>query len=204
METKNCNKCGIEKSLTEFHKRRTVKSGINSICKDCVLKSIKKHYLNNNKIINNRRAELNLLHPWKRVFYNINQRCNNFKNPSYKDYGGRGILCLITEEELKELWFRDEAYNLKIPSVNRKDNDGNYIFENCEFIEKGLNSAERNYRCSAIPILQFDLNNKFIKEWYSQTDVSKELNLNISSLNACLKGIQKTAGNFIWKYKVMK
>lgn len=50
----------------------------------------------------------------------------------------------------------------------------------------------------SIPVLQFDLNGNFIKEWKSQIDVRRELNLFIN--NAC-KGRRKTTGGFIWKNK---
>ena len=66
--------------------------------------------------------------PWLYLLVDIKKRCNNPKNISYKTYGGRGIKCLITASELKELWFRDNAYYLEHPSIDRIDNDGNYTF----------------------------------------------------------------------------
>jgi len=70
---------------------------------------------------------------------NIKQRCNNSKCPVYKYYGGRGIKCFITLEDLKILWDRDKASEMKSPSIDRIDNDGDYIFENCQFIERSDN-----------------------------------------------------------------
>lgn len=71
-------------------------------------------------------------------------RTSNPKFEQYKDYGGRGIKCLITKEELKFLWFRDKAFMLKKPSINRIDNDGHYTVDNCNYIERGENSRLRN------------------------------------------------------------
>lgn len=51
------------------------------------------------------------------------------------------------------------------------------------------------------PILQYDLNGVFIKEWDSATDVQKELGYNNSSITNCCKKISKTSYNYIWKYK---
>ena len=45
---KVCSKCGIEKELGEFHKKKTGKYGVNSRCKMCVRKQ-KKEYYNQNK-----------------------------------------------------------------------------------------------------------------------------------------------------------
>jgi len=53
----------------------------------------------------------------------------------------------------------------------------------------------------AKPILQFDLNNNFIKEWDCAIYAVNALNLNKSSVCEALKGSQKTSGGFIWKYK---
>lgn len=37
METKKCSKCGEEKPLSEFHRNRTKKYGVQNECKCCVL-----------------------------------------------------------------------------------------------------------------------------------------------------------------------
>jgi group I intron endonuclease len=54
-------------------------------------------------------------------------------------------------------------------------------------------------RCK--PILQYDLNNVFIKEWESFKDITNTLGFHNSGLCFCCKGIQKTAYGYIWKYK---
>lgn len=51
------------------------------------------------------------------------------------------------------------------------------------------------------PVLQYDKHGTFIKEWKSQLEASKILNINYQSINNCIKNISKTAGNFIWKLK---
>lgn len=48
------------------------------------------------------------------------------------------------------------------------------------------------------PILQFDLDGNFIREWECAADVGKEVQSNIVN---CLKGRYKTAYGYIWKYK---
>lgn len=80
--------------------------------------------------------------PWKYTLSSIKQRCENQKHKRYKDYGGRGIKCLITLTELKELWFRDKACLMNKPSIDRINNDGDYTFSNCQYIELKINSGK--------------------------------------------------------------
>lgn len=142
-------------------------------------------------------------YPWKQTLNNIKTRCTNQNRKEYKDYGGRGIQCRITEKELKYLWFRDKAYNMNYPTIDRKNNDGNYELNNCRYIEKGLNTAERNIRVLSKLILQYDLNDNFIKEWNGIRKASRELNINQSDITQCAKGNSNYshAGGYKWKYK---
>ena len=152
MKIKCCNKCYKIKIVSEFNKSKFQKYGVDSVCKKCTALT---QYLYFKKF------------PEKRIYHNMVERCTNPKNSQFKDYGGRGIKILLTEKEIRKLMERDNYWNLKKPSINRKDNNGNYTVDNCEFIEKGLNSAERNTRVLSKPIFQLSLNNVFIKEWES-------------------------------------
>ena len=176
---KSCTKCGIEKELSEFRHSKDGKFGRTSYCKECLNQGDKLYFLEN---------------PWLRTFNNIHSRCTNKKIRSYKDYGGRGIKCLITPEELKTLWFRDKAFEMKKPSIDRIDNDGNYEFDNCRFMEKDDNTNKDRKK----KILQYDLEGNFIKEWESIYKIRQELNF---SIDRCLSGERKQCYNFVWKYK---
>ena len=48
------------------------------------------------------------------------------------------------------------------------------------------------------PILQFTLDGEFVREWKCTADVGKELSTNIGY---CLRGRNKTAYGYIWKFK---
>jgi hypothetical protein len=185
---KICKGCLKDKPISEFNKNSQFGKGINSKCKDCVNKSAIEYY---NKF------------PWRKTFYVIKDRCTRKKNNHYKNYGERGILVLITSEELKTLWFRDKAYLMKQPSINRKDNNGNYTLENCEYIEWGKNSAERNTRILSKPILQYDKQGNFIKEWKSLTEIANALNGTISGVSSALnhRNRQRFFKGFDLKYK---
>ena len=50
-------------------------------------------------------------------------------------------------------------------------------------------------------IIQYDLDGNIIKEYESQSQASRETNVNQSDISACCNEKQKTAGGFTWKFK---
>jgi hypothetical protein len=135
--------------------------------------------------------------PWKRIHSRIKQRCSNQKHKDYKWYGKKGIKCLITKEEIKEIWFRDKAFEMERPSIDRINNDGDYCIENCRLIELSEN-VSRAFRKS---VLQFNLQGNFIKEWRSIKEASETLKIPYYHINRCCRNIKKSINGFIWKYK---
>jgi len=83
-------------------------------------------------------------HPYIVTLRNIRHRCNNKNNRCYKNYGGRGIKCFLSLQDIKFLWERDRAHLLKVPSIDRINNDGNYEIANCRFIEMNDNLMLRH------------------------------------------------------------
>ena len=69
--------------------------------------------------------------PWLKTYERAYSRCTYKDNAYYK----RGIKFYMTKDDFKELWFRDKAYLLKRPSIDRIDTNGHYIKENCRYIE---------------------------------------------------------------------
>ncbi len=91
-----------------------------------------------------RKLEQHNLQPWKAYSRFIKRRCSAFGKREGKNYADKGIKKLITSEELRVLWFRDKAYMLIKPSVDRINNSGHYEFSNCRFIEAKDNSRKGN------------------------------------------------------------
>lgn len=83
---------------------------------------------NNPDYVKRYREQLYLKSPWILTLYGIKNRTKF--SPSY-----RNIKCLITKDELKKLWIRDNANIMKQPSIDRIDTCGHYSFDNCRYIE---------------------------------------------------------------------
>ena len=79
--------------------------------------------------------------PWLIYFRYAWSRCTSPKSPIYYRYGGKGIKMLLTKEQIKEIWFRDKAFDMKNPSLDRIDNNGDYTIENSRFIPFGVNAG---------------------------------------------------------------
>ena len=87
-----------------------------------------------------------------------------------------------------------------LPQINHRDeNKANNCLQNLEWCDckYNINYGTRNDKIKK-PILQYSLNGEFIREWPSATDVGKEVR---GAIYDCIRGKQKTAINFIWKYK---
>ena len=136
--------------------------------------------------------------PWAGVLQAARQRCRNPKLPCYHSYGGRGIKCHLTMEEIKYLWERD-ATKLKRPSIHRIDNNKDYTIDNCKFMDlKEHFKIDKKY-CNTKGVLQYSLNGKLIKKWISQQEASRKLCLNQSDISRCTLGQRNHCGGFVWK-----
>jgi len=73
------------------------------------------------------------------------------------------------------------------------------LFGKHHFVTK---NDKKNYNSTSHKtILQFTLDNKFVKKWSGARQVERELNLNHQNIIYNLKGETKHAYGFIWKYE---
>lgn len=181
-KSKLCLDCNKRKNIKHFSLDKNRKDGRFPYCKKCCTQ---------------RANNYRILFPWKITYQKIKARCCNPNNKDYYRYGKRGIKCLIAEEELKKLWLRDKADFMKEPTIDRQNNDGNYIYSNCRYIENIINCSINKRK----PVLQYDLQENFIKEWESASEIQRQLKFSQSAISAYCLGNRKVAYGFIWKFK---
>lgn len=102
-----------------------------------------------------------LMHPWYKHFDNARTRCK----PKNK-YGKRGIKFLMTQADFRRLWFRDRAWELVSPSIDRINPSGNYEPENCRFIEIESNRKPK-------PVVQMTRNGEVVTIYNSSGQASR-------------------------------
>lgn len=93
-----------------------------------------------------KQKEYRKIFPLRKLYQNIKQRCEYPQDKKFQYYGGKGIKCLITSEELRFLWDRDKAILMKQPSIDRIDASKDYCLSNCKFIEMTDNRIKRQIK----------------------------------------------------------
>jgi hypothetical protein len=100
-----------------------------------------------------------------------------------------------TKEEMSEI-------GQKIWDTRRKNGNDKVTQKQAENISKSLKGRKITWdRKRNKTIIQYDLDGNVIKEYESQSQASRETNVNQSDISACCNEKQKTAGGFTWKFK---
>ena len=105
-----------------------------------------------------------------RVWIGMRNRCNNPKNYSYANYGGRGIrVCSEWEKSYDTFysWAILNGYHEGL-SIDRRDNDGDYSPENCQWVT--WKEQHRNQRVSRK--VAFCGKSQTLIEWSEETGIS--------------------------------
>jgi len=105
------------------------------------------YYVDNRDEILDKQKKGKAEKPWIAHYYDARTRCTNPNYASYHRYGGRGLRFLLSTYEVKHLYERDGADGMQRPSIDRKDNDGDYVFGNCRFIEMSENVSRAYRKC---------------------------------------------------------
>ena len=110
-----------------------------------------------------------------------------------------------------------EAFIGEVPKgydVHHKDsNKHNNFIWNLELIEHNEHSKhhleehkEKTLKAcfnkNSKAVIQYTLDGQFLAEYPSVTEASKQNGIGVSNICICCKGKAKTAGGYIWKYKI--
>lgn len=90
-------------------------------------------------------------------------------------------------------------YNLRW--VTMKENMQHSIELN-RFKKPPLYLKRGKEHCNSKPVIQYDLSNNFIKQWYCMADIKRECNFNRSYINSNCTGKTKTAYGYKWKFGI--
>ena len=107
---------------------------------------------------------------------------------------------LFSEESRKKM---SESHKGK-PSSRKGTTTSNETKEKIRKSKTGIKCLESTKIKLGKPVLQYDKNGKFIKEWNSTKEVERTLGLKQTLISSTALGrkYRKTCGGFIWKYKI--
>ena len=144
------------------------------------------------------------IYPW-RVNYNAARgRCLDRSHKNYSRYGGAGIKFLMTIDDFKFLWFRDKAYLMEKPSIDRLDNKGDYTVSNCRYREFKENCGDSDksvlIKRLSKPVLQLGIGGERVKLYSSLHEAGIATNTCWQNIWKVIKGKRPLAGGFRWQY----
>ena len=142
---KECPKCKKELPLSNFYLSH--KNKARCYCKLCEGTLNKEWRANNIDKVREIRRLYNMKYPLEistgKSYSHMKGRCLNPNHIKYKFYGARGIkVCDSWLESIKN-FIADMGYKPSLDyQIHRKDSDGNYCPENCEWKQKNLHIKE--------------------------------------------------------------
>ena len=104
--------------------------------------------------------------------------------------------CTIEELNIRERYWQDyykvlqEGLNLRLTGTENASG------------KQAKDTVEKRAAKKRKPIAQYTVDGNLIREWNSGNEASKFLNIHGGDINRCCKGKLKSAGGFIWGYKV--
>lgn len=165
-------------------------------------------------------SSINISKRWKEHINDLksNRHRSKYLQNCYNKYGEDSLKFEVIHEcisDKKEDILRDEQFYIDTlnPEFNTLKIAGSSLgYKPTEESRKKMSEAQKGKKHSEEhiqkranackkPIIQYSLDNVFIKEWMSIKDAGINLGIHEYSIGQCCKGKRKTAGGFKWKYK---
>jgi len=140
---KVCKSCQTEKDISGFYRSSRNRDGTQNECKPCQKTTVNAWRLKNVEHLKRYYHDHLKSSPWRSTYQGARGRCRNPNHKNYHRYGARGIRLLMVPNDFKYLWFRDKAYLMERPSIDRINSDGDYTLKNCRYIEFSENLKRR-------------------------------------------------------------
>lgn len=198
---KICNKCKINKNLSEYHKRKSSKDGVTNFCKEC--KSYQKSEY--------RKTKQGVI----ASIYDHEKGSSITRGHNQPTYTLSELSLWLTNDWIFDLlytnWVNCGYLKDMKPSIDRIDDDKGYSFKNIQIMTWGENKTKANIdiRSGKLThgnkpqkaVLQFTKDGKFIKEFVSSNEAYRQTNIHVSSISECCLGKRNSAGGFKWGFK---
>jgi group I intron endonuclease len=113
-------------------------------------------------------------------------------------YGGEGGRQSQEVKDKKSISMTGKKHSLSTRKKMSESKKGHSMFNNDW--RKAISEANKG-GTSSKPVLQYDKQGNFIKEWSSKIEAAKTLNINKVSITNNTSGLTKSAGGYIWKNK---
>lgn len=100
---------------------------------------------------------------------------------------------------MKEYYSKEENIKKNSDKMKKLLSDKSYRerFLRNKQSDKFINKMRHTRLCK--PVIQFDINGNFIREYHSASEAQRVTNIN--KITACCRGERSHAGGFIWKFK---
>ncbi len=193
-----CTLCGIEKEISKYSTRSDNERKRRTMCNDCSTIKTRDRSRTKKGVV--------------RTIYNTQKQNSAIRGHSLPTYTEKDLrLWLYAQPEFHRLydnWKRLDYQKDYKPSVDRKNDYVGYTMDNIQLMTwiENRDKAHRDMinginTKSSKAVLQYDKEHNLIAEYFSMHEAERQTDCNIGGICNCCKGVFKTSGGFIWKYK---
>lgn len=138
--------------------------------------------------------------PWYKFYNRMITRCK-----PYREYGKRGIKVLVSKDDVRDVWFRDKAYLMDNPSLDRIDGRGDYSKDNIQFIEYLKNIEKKSLfsqeKMKARSVKRISLDGKSVRIFRSVRMAAKSVGIHSTYLSKyLLYDLNRNGWGYRWEF----